>query len=70
MTNRIDRTVIQARHPTARVPTPAKVIRCAQLRPHISTMRYPTLALALVASLPTALSFLETSPLIAWSSHR
>ena len=34
------------------------------------TMRYSTLALALAASLPTALSFLDTFPLVAWSSHR
>jgi hypothetical protein len=45
-------------------------LQVAQLCPYTSAMRYPALALAFVASLPTALSFLETSPLVAWSSHR
>ncbi|KAF8489372.1 hypothetical protein F5888DRAFT_1201376 [Russula emetica] len=37
---------------------------------YTSNMRYLTLILTLAASLPKALSFAETSPVIAWSSHR
>ncbi|KAI0276918.1 hypothetical protein BGY98DRAFT_1097829 [Russula aff. rugulosa BPL654] len=33
-------------------------------------MHYLTLALTLAASLPKALSFAGTSPVVAWSSHR
>ncbi|KAH9978218.1 hypothetical protein BGW80DRAFT_1435790 [Lactifluus volemus] len=33
-------------------------------------MRYSTLVLALVASLPKCLAFSETFPVVAWSSHR
>jgi hypothetical protein len=38
--------------------------------PRTPQMRSAILALALVASLPAALSFLDTSPIVAWSSHR
>jgi hypothetical protein len=37
---------------------------------YTSNMHYLTLVLTLAASLPKALSFAETSPVVAWSSHR
>jgi hypothetical protein len=62
------------RRPTARGhdgPQSAQLLSASgQSTVYTSNMRYLTLVLTIAASLPKALSFAETSPVVAWSSHR